>query len=834
MSHAIKSHSRRPVLVAALMLPIATFGQVIASKPVEQTVALPDFVVTGRAGTEVRSKVEASYSITTRSDEDLRIASPMGVAEALRDIPGFWVEASGGEASANVRARGIPTDGYSTINLLEDGLPIQHDPALGYMNVDQAFRMDQTVKTLEVVRGGPSTVFSSNAPGGSVNFITRKGDGAGGEGILRYEAGDFGHHRFDFFTGGSAGDWYAGVGGFYRVSRGVRDAGFDFNKGGQIRVSLGRKLANGTIDFNVKRIDDTVGFYLGTPFTFNVSGGVVAVSGFDARHGTLVGPELTHFSLPSTNGVFNFDNTIGTNVKLTQFTLKVSLDLGDGWKLENGDRFRDSVSVRNGFFPAALSTGNAFLAANLAALKALSPSVTAARLRYVTTPTVFFDPATQNSNGLVLSASMRSVTMPESEFLNDTRLLRKFEVGGQKHDFAIGGYVANLNETFTRYSAQNVTDVRANARLLDYVGVDASGKVVAALTENGFSRYGNEWANGSGQQTSTALYLSDEWAITRELRVDLGVRREQAKISTTTEGSKTYNLGVSSTPVDRTVLGGTGLFTPANTTYTGTMWSAGINYQFDRQSGVFGRTTVAHKLPSEGDFITNPTNTPRVPTMRMHEAGYKYVSKLADVFATGFYTGYDSYGFSELAFVPATNSYVSRSSFTSTRTYGLELEGAVRPAAWFELRGTATVQRARFGDFKYVSAVSNGATTITNFSGNQLLRVPETSFRLIPIFNLEPLRARVEFPVEHYSDRFSDAANLQKLPAYTVLNFRLRANIGRRITAYVIVDNLTNAIGLTEGNPRSGQFISGDAGATYYIARSILGRSGRVALQYQF
>jgi outer membrane receptor protein involved in Fe transport len=100
--------------------------------------------------------------------------------------------------------------------------------------------------------------------------------------------------------------------------------------------------------------------------------------------------------------------------------------------------------------------------------------------------------------------------------------------------------------------------------------------------------------------------------------------------------------------------------------------------------------------------------------------------------------------------------------------------------------------------------------------------------------NLEPLRLHLELPVEYFSDRYSDAANLQKLPAYSVLHFRARASLTRNLTAYLIVDNLTNTLGLTEGNPRSGQFISGDVGATYYIARSILGRSGRIALQYQF
>jgi outer membrane receptor protein involved in Fe transport len=799
----------------------------------EKTIELPSFVVTGRAGTEVRSKLESSYSITTRSEEELRLSAPMGVAESLRDIPGFWVEASGGEASANVRARGIPTDGYSTVNLLEDGLPIQHDPALGWLNADQSFRMDQTIKTLEVVRGGPSAVFTSNAPGGSVNYITRKGD-TGTEGILRFEGGDFDHRRFDFYTGGAMGDWYAGVGGFHRSSNGVRDAGFKFNSGGQIRISLGRKLTQGSVDFSLKRIDDSVGFYLGTPFTFDASGDVKAVNGFDGKYGTLTGPELTRFSLPSANGKFDFDNTIGTELKLTQLTLKVNLDLGGGWKLENGARYRDSTSVRNGFFPAALSTGSAFLSANLAALKALYPTVTTAQLRYVTTPSEVFNPSTQNGNGLVLSASMRSVSVPESEFLNDARVVKKFQFGGQSHDVALGFYVASIDESFTRYSAQNVTDVRANARLMNYVGLDAAGNVVGSLTENGFSRYGNEWANGSGSQTSTAIYLSDEWTLAPGLRLDAGLRHEKAEVSTTTEGTKTVNLGISTTPVDDNVLTGNGLFTPANPTYSKTMWSAGINYQLNKNSGIFARTTVANKIPSISDFITNPTNTPRVPTMRMHEAGYKYSTKLADLYATGFYTGYDSYGFSELAYNASTNDYVSRSSFTSTKTYGVELEGALRPLTWFELKGTATLQRARFGDFKYISGVTNGVTTTTNFSGNQLLRVPETSFRLTPCVNLEPLRLHLELPVEYFSDRYSDAANLQKLPAYSVLHFRARASLTRNLTAYLIVDNLTNTLGLTEGNPRSGQFISGDVGATYYIARSILGRSGRIALQYQF
>ena len=72
------------------------------------------------------------------------------------------------------------------------------------------------------------------------------------------------------------------------------------------------------------------------------------------------------------------------------------------------------------------------------------------------------------------------------------------------------------------------------------------------------------------------------------------------------------------------------------------------------------------------------------------------------------------------------------------------------------------------------------------------------------------------------------------LPQYTVLNFRARASVSKNVTLYLTVDNLTNTIGLTEGNARGNAFISGDASAQYYIARSILGRNGRIAIEYKY
>src|SRR5690606_6672743 len=132
-------------------------GAVSAAAPaLAQDVAAPTaheldtIVVTGRAGAGMRTKAETSYSITNIEEETLRLQAPTSVTEAMKSVPGFWVEASGGEASGNIRARGVPVDGFGSVQLLEDGMPIQHDPALGYLHGDQAFRLDETIERIEV------------------------------------------------------------------------------------------------------------------------------------------------------------------------------------------------------------------------------------------------------------------------------------------------------------------------------------------------------------------------------------------------------------------------------------------------------------------------------------------------------------------------------------------------------------------------------------------------------------------------------------------------------------------------------------------------------------
>lgn len=489
------------------------------------TSSLDEIIVTGRAGTGSRTKAETSYSVTNIDEIALRLQAPTSVTEALKSVPGFWVEASGGEASGNVRARGVPVDGFGSVQLLEGGVPIQHDPALGYLNGDQVFRLDETIERIEVVRGGPSSVFYSNAPAGAINFIPRKvGDEA--EGLVKATVGDHDHYRLDFWTGAPIGEWKFAVGGFYRSYDGARDVGFTGNKGGQIRASLSREFERGSIELDVKRVDDTVAFYTGIPMRTNEDGKIRAVPGFDGHHGSVAGPETSLINMITGDGsLYEFDNTRGTEIKRTQVTGRFTFEPADGWKIVNTSRFNDTTTQRNGVYPNTLLSATSFLEQQ-AGLLGSAPGATGLQLRYVNEPGSVYNTASQNGNGLVMVGGLRGITMPVKEFISDTQVSHRLELGSSTHDITFGYYFANIQEDFSRYSSSVLLDVQNNARLLDLVAVDAAGNVVSTLTDNGIWRYGYEWENASGEQTTHAIYLADEWQVTDALRLDAGLRWE--------------------------------------------------------------------------------------------------------------------------------------------------------------------------------------------------------------------------------------------------------------------------------------------------------------------
>lgn len=825
--------------VSALLLSVSlpALAQDQAASAPEAETGDDEIIVTGRAGAGERTKLETSYAVTTLTDEMLRSRAPSSVTETLKSVPGFWVEASGGEGSGNVRARGIPVDGFGSITLLEDGLPVQHDPALGYLNADQAFRIDETINRIEVVRGGPSSIFYSNAPGGAVNYITRRAtDEVTGNARLLYgPTADL--YRFDGWVGMPVAEgWSVDVGGFYRSERGVRDPGYTGNKGGQIRAAVHGEFAGGRTSISYKHLADNAIFYTGIPLTKDSEGEIVGLPGFDPHYDTTASRQTRRLTLKSATGPVDFRQEEGSRIRLDQLSWITDWEFGDGWKLSHKLRYRDSDTVRNGVYPASVSTATALLATYRPQVLAAFPGAASVQLRYVDDGSAF-DVTGQNGNGDVFINAARPVTIEESELLNDLRLAHTFEAAGT-HDIAVGVYYAYIDETFKRYSASTVQDVSGNSRLLDLVALNAAGQVVGALTENGVARYGSEFANGYGSQNTFAVYASDEWQITPQLRIDGGLRYEEVTTRGAQEGSRTVNLGNAATLADDQVLTGNGVYTPFSRKFDRLGWTLGADWQFAERAGVFARYTSAFRLPSVGSFITSATAQPVTQGIDMWEAGLKYSSRFLSLYATAFLTDFDSYGIGNTRFDPGTNGYISQTVYTDTRAYGVEFEGTVRPAPWFDFTLNATWQDPTFRNLAYgeLGKDSAGKDIIIqrDYSGNQLLRVPRLALRATPAVTLFGDRLRAQADVEHYTKRYADAANISELPAYTVVNASVRLKVTENIQLWAYGDNLTNTIGLTEGNPRAGELTSGQANDLLFIGRPILGRNFRFAVDFKF
>ncbi|RUO72265.1 TonB-dependent receptor [Pseudidiomarina sediminum] len=789
-------------------------------------------VVTARAGSKTLRKSEASYAVSTISEQDLMMDAPMSVADVMKSVPGFWVESSGGEASNNIRVRGIPRDGYSSISLQENGLAIQHDGGLGYLNSDQSFRLDETIERVEVVRGGPSSVFASNAPGGVVNFITRKA--YDGERIVfKTELGDYSHGRIDGYYGTPIGeDMFVSVGGFYRTNDGVRDPGFDANKGGQIRFTLGKRFDSGELLFDYRYLNDRTAFLLPVPLAQDSNGDITSMPGFDANYGSFMSPEVEHnrYRDPSGNG-YDFDLGDGTHTTLHQYSMSADFNVSE-WTIKNSFRYRLSDTLRNGLFPTGgLESANDRIASYENALAGMIPGDANVELRFANHPGLTFDPNNNAGNGMVLNGNLLSVDVPLDEIINDLRISRQFNFGEQSHDVSFGVYYADYDYEFNRYMATAMFEVRDQPRLLDAV-VTHNGEDILAISENGILRYGSLYNRVDGEGQTLAAYVADEWQINDQLRIDLGARYEWIELGGQVEGTTVIDLEQSASLADDQFITGNGIFTPIDESYNELAWTIGANYQINKKFGFFGRYTDSFRTPNASDFNGNPERDDlRVEPISMAEVGLKYVQDNLNVYATAFYTYFDNMRFTDYAFDNDTNTYTQQTAYGDTETFGIELEALWTLTDWFDLGATATLQSPEYKTFSF----TNSAGEAIDFGGNQLIRVPEDSARITAGFNLLDGDLRTELVVEHYGDRYGDVANQVVLPEYQSLNASVMYYLTPNLTFQLNAQNLTNEIGLTEGNPRAGQFIGeGQQADGYFLARPILGRTIRASLRYQF
>lgn len=228
-----------------------------------------EIIVTGVAIATEAKKANVSYSVLT--EDDMSKFTPISADDMLRDLPGVVVESNDGVARNEVFTRGMTigtganTSGYFWTTILEDGLPVVPFKFSGFQD-GYFYRSDITTGRVESVRGGSSATGVTTSVGATFNYLTdRVKPGAAVQARIGFEGEDthLSWKQLDAKFGlvNNSGDAGIGVGGFYRVSNGQVNPGYDLNRGGQIKLQAFKDYqtdnGSGSFTFIYKHLDDT-------------------------------------------------------------------------------------------------------------------------------------------------------------------------------------------------------------------------------------------------------------------------------------------------------------------------------------------------------------------------------------------------------------------------------------------------------------------------------------------------------------------------------------------------------------------------------------------------
>ena len=152
-----------------LFLAAALAAAFPARSGAEEATRLDPIVVTATRVEQKVSEQASAVSVVTR--EEIEQKSPVVAGDALQGIPGVDVQRSGSAGNReNIKIRG--SLGTQTLVLI-DGFPV-NSPTLGQFDIS-SLPVDG-FERVEIVRGTQSALYGSNAMGGVVNFIPRKGE----------------------------------------------------------------------------------------------------------------------------------------------------------------------------------------------------------------------------------------------------------------------------------------------------------------------------------------------------------------------------------------------------------------------------------------------------------------------------------------------------------------------------------------------------------------------------------------------------------------------------------------------------------------------------------
>ncbi|QJD90768.1 TonB-dependent receptor [Duganella dendranthematis] len=775
-------------------------------------------VVTGVASARGVRKVDSAFSITTANEEQLKQAAPSSTADIMKIVPGVYAESTGGQSGANIEVRGFPSGSDSPfVSVQMMGNPIFPPPTLSFFEGSSAFRLDDTVERVEVLRGGPSTIWSNGQPGATMNFILKEGTDTP-EGTVRFTTGTGSLRRVDMYYGGKISDgWYGSVGGFYRKTDGVRDAGFPADDGHQITATLTRNLDQGKLTLYARSTDDKNAFYTGVPLISSNNGRTIsAFPGFDPLTGTLMSGEMRNFTIEAAPGkTLTKDLGDGRGLKATVFGANFDQKIGD-WSVSNKfNRFDgdlNTIAMFTGNNPLSMSDyiSQAIASANsnAAVVAAAGGVATSGTASYVHGGAVA-------GNQQVVQAGLWAVEKQLKSFTDELHVSKELFKG---NTLTVGGYFADYSSHDVWYLGNShLMTAQSQASLIN---VTLNNGVV--VSKNGTDGPVNFAPVASYDGRNTAGFVSDEWQINDKIKVDAGVRHEQQKISGTisnlssgdTDGNllTVYNNGTSMPNGSNTYL---------SRTDSANSFTLGGNYKLAANSSVFVRANRGHTFVSFDDIrgagtqaAANDRSVLPTPKVSQYEIGFKTATQLYTAYINAFHTDFDG-----IAFTQILTDGTELHRISGSKGNGVEFEVAVRPIENLQLSLTGDYQKSEYKD--------NPDT-----AGKVVQRQPKLQFRFTPTYRIpfgDGNSAKLYATYTSIGERWADQLNTQYLPSYRTIDAGVLFSLGEKIEVRLAGTNLNNELGLTEGNSR---LTTGGSGPIN--ARPLFGRTWEASLLYRF
>ncbi|WP_404343724.1 TonB-dependent receptor [Pseudoalteromonas mariniglutinosa] len=769
-------------------------------KTVAQDKGLETIVVTG---VPRRTTIMASSSsVSSVSLSQIEVATPRSTAEAFRIIPGVRSESTGGEGNANIAVRGLPvaSGGAKFLQLQEDGLPVMQFGDIAFGNADIFMRLDNTVQTIESIRGGSASTAASDAPGGIINFISKNGDSESGS-VSTTLGLDYDSIRTDFEYGSYLTDSVRfHIGGFVRQGEGPRETGYTSNKGGQIKANLTKEFDNGYVRLYYKHLDDKSVGYLPMPMYANGD----SIPGFDAQSDT---PHSALFTktvrLNGENQISSGDLRNGMNPKVDAVGFEAAFDLDNNWRIEN--RFRQS-SISGNFIsliPAQVSNSNA-IAASIAGNGA---------------SLVYANGGSQGqafNDELAMRVHTFDVTLNDmGSIVNDFKLTKSFtDDTSLTFGYFASSQAIKMSWLWNSYLMELKGD---NAALLDVVGQNGE-----SYSDNGLYAYGTPfWGDCCQRDYDTeydtrAPYIAfstkfGDLSIDASARYDSGEARGNYTGSTVSAVDMNRDGNIS---IPEQTVFGLDISNPSIVNYDWhySSYSVGANYQIDASLATFARLSkggranadrlLFGKVQADGSVAKEDA----VDEVNQFEVGVKKRFDSLSVFATAFYAETEEQNFEATSQTFFDREYEAK---------GIEIESTYFLNAW-DFRGNLT----------WTDAEIAKDALAPELVGNTPRRQADLIYSLMARYNFDKGSAGLSFIGT--TDAYAQDNNDLKFDGYTQVNGFVSYDLSDNLNLALNVNNLFDTLGITEAE-------EGTIPDNNIIrARTINGRTTSITLKYLF